>query len=107
MAAILGQEAELNFQRTNLALGRPVDVEAALDLANDLLCERDESTERLADLEELIGDVLRAFDRFEAANAKKSREAGLEALCDLVDQLRCAAQAIGHVALTVEDSDDA
>jgi hypothetical protein len=92
---------ELEYQRTQLALGRPVDCEAVLGMAEEALREQGEQEKRAEDLEELLGDVLRAFDRFEAANGKP-KEVGLEALCELVDELRFAARATGHIALTVE-----
>jgi hypothetical protein len=101
----LGPEQALDFTRNNLVLGRPVDVEAILDLAGDLLRERDQAIRQGEELEQLLGDVLRAFDRFEAANAKKPGEAAMKALCALVDKLRFAAQETNHTPPTHEDDD--
>ena len=102
----LGPEQALAFHRNNLALGRPANVEAILDLAGGLLRERDQAIQQGEELEQLLGDVLRAFDRFEVANAKKSGGAGLKALCALVDELRFAAQETNHIPLTREDDDE-
>jgi hypothetical protein len=95
---------EVEYQRTQLALGRPVDTEALLDLAERAMRDCEEAEGRAERLDELLGDVLRAFDRLETAKGKPKQLA--EAMGDLLDELRYAAQETGYVSLTVEGEDD-
>jgi hypothetical protein len=95
----LGPEQSLDFHRNNLALGRPANVEAVLDLAADLLREREGLVKDRDEIMGALDDVLRAFDRLETAKGK----AKLEALYDLADELRYVGRLVGHVSLEKED----
>jgi hypothetical protein len=71
---------ELAFQRTSLALGRPVDIETVLDLADDLLEQRDALREQY----EVFGLVYVVFHLFVDEDDKKKKAELLDDLCHLI-----------------------